>query len=149
MNTSFPTITESPWPPNTVTYLLQYLWAQPGQDVYAVLGEVVDDTCSLAIADQAEDAPQARQVYLAICRDQHMAGLHTPACKHTHTVIKIWWYDDQIRAENKPRYLNTSDSSHKTSQIRPQKSIHPCTRLSCKIRIIGNTKKSKVSETNR
>lgn len=68
----------------SVLYLLQDLWAEPGQDVDTVLRELMDDARSLAVTDEAEDAPQARQVHVAVSRDQHVAGLHTPVHTHTH-----------------------------------------------------------------
>lgn len=60
-------------------YLLQHFRTEPWQHVDAVLGEIVDYFGSLAVTNEAEDAPQARHADLTVGRDQNVAGLHTPA----------------------------------------------------------------------
>lgn len=71
-------------------YLLQHLRAEPRQHLHAELGEVVHNPGPLAVADQAEDAAQARHADLPVCGDQHVARLHAPAghtseTANTHT----------------------------------------------------------------
>lgn len=62
-------------------YLLQDLRAEPRQDLDAEFGEIVNYFKTLAVSDHAQIAAQAGEVHLSICRNQHMTGLHTPACK--------------------------------------------------------------------
>lgn len=79
---------------SVVLYLLQHLRAEPGQNFDAVLGEVVDHLGSLSVTDQAEDAAQTRHAHLSVCRDQHVAGLHTPAPHQTqvyNTEYHTWF----------------------------------------------------------
>ena len=67
-------------------YLLQHFRAEPGQHLDAVLREVVDNLGPLTVTDQTEDTPQTGHAHLSVCRDQYMAGLHTPARGQTQSV---------------------------------------------------------------
>lgn len=60
-------------------YLLQHFGTKPRQHINAILGEVVDHFGPLAMSNEAKDAPQTWHADLSICRDQNVAGLHTPA----------------------------------------------------------------------